>query len=251
MSATVSCQACQLAGIALQLQRKAVRNLNLRVLPPEGQVRLSVPLRLPLAVAEAFVARKRDWILHQQQRLRQQSQPPADLGDLGDTALLWHWGIAHQLQRSASSALPLGLPHACPPQSAEHSALPQLRLPTTWDLAQLQRWQAEQVRQALLPLLQPWQQRLQVQLRQFSIRTMRSRWGSCTPARASIRLNSALASYPPVCLEYVLVHELAHLLEPSHNARFCALLDQFLPDWRSCRAQLRQPRPLPRLTPPA
>ena len=86
-----------------------------------------------------------------------------------------------------------------------------------------------------LPL---WQERLGVQVKSCSIRNMHTRWGSCTPARGTIRISLGLQAYPDECLEYVLVHELTHLLEPSHNARFHALVESVMPDWRSRKALL-------------
>ena len=75
----------------------------------------------------------------------------------------------------------------------------------------------------------------------WQLRAMSSRWGSCTPARGSIRINVRLAAYPPACLEYVVAHELAHLIEPSHNARFHAVVAHAIPDEAQVRARLRQP----------
>lgn len=81
---------------------------------------------------------------------------------------------------------------------------------------------------------------MSVKVRAFSIRRMKTRWGSCTPKTGQIRINTELAKKPPECLEYLIVHEMTHLLEPTHNARFKALLDQFLPDWRRRKELLNQ-----------
>jgi hypothetical protein len=104
----------------------------------------------------------------------------------------------------------------------------------------VERWYREQMREALDPLLARWERRLGVRARQVRVRRMKTRWGSCTPSARSIRLSTELASHPPEQLEYILVHELVHLLEPSHNGRFHALMDRYLPDWRERRDALER-----------
>jgi predicted metal-dependent hydrolase len=94
------------------------------------------------------------------------------------------------------------------------------------------------VRERLPALLEKWQKPLGVQVNRVLVQRMKTKWGSCTPARATIRLNTDLAKKPTECLEYVLVHELMHLLEPTHNERFQSLMDQYLPNWRHQRAML-------------
>jgi hypothetical protein len=101
--------------------------------------------------------------------------------------------------------------------------------------AAAKRWVLDEAKR-LLPTLQA---NIGVKVQSLRVQTMQTRWGSCTPSKASIRLNSRLANYPPQCLEYVLVHELVHLLEASHNARFYALQSQFYPEWRAAKALLR------------
>jgi predicted metal-dependent hydrolase len=92
---------------------------------------------------------------------------------------------------------------------------------------------------ALPALVAQWSTVMQVTVKKTFVQKMKTRWGSCNYRAHHIRLNSDLASYPPHCLEYVVVHELVHLLEPSHNQRFYALMTQFYPDWPAVRAQLR------------
>lgn len=88
-------------------------------------------------------------------------------------------------------------------------------------------------------LLEKWEPVIGVRVRKLAYRNMKSRWGSCQPATGRVCINTRLALYPPRCLEYVVVHELVHMLEPSHNARFHALMDEFLPNWRESRKLLR------------
>ena len=107
--------------------------------------------------------------------------------------------------------------------------------------ALVEEWYRQQIREAVAPLdRQRWETRLGVKVERIFVQRMKTKWGSCNPATRSIRLNTDLAKKPPECLEYIVVHELMHLLEPTHNARFQALMDQHLPKWRSHRQTLNR-----------
>lgn len=106
------------------------------------------------------------------------------------------------------------------------------------DDAERQAWRAL-VESAVPVLLETWEPIIGVRVRKLAYRDMKSRWGSCQPATGRVCINTRLALYPPRCLEYVVVHELVHMLEPSHNARFHTLMTQYLPDWREIRRSLR------------
>jgi hypothetical protein len=99
-------------------------------------------------------------------------------------------------------------------------------------------WYRQLLKSALPPLIEAWEPRLSVHVNRFFVQQMKTRWGSCNPSAHTIRLNTELAKKPRECLEYVVVHEMVHLLEPTHNARFVAILDQVMPKWRHCRDTL-------------
>ena len=106
--------------------------------------------------------------------------------------------------------------------------------------ALVDEWYREQLKQAVPPLLARGQPRLGVRVERVFVQRMKTRWGSCNHKARTIRLNTELAKKPAACLEYIVVHELVHLLEPTHNARFVALMERFLPGWRFHRAQLNR-----------
>ena len=188
--------------ITIEVVRKKVKNLNLTVRPPHGEVRISAPRRASLAEIRDFARSKLEWIRKHRARIRQQaSRPRRDLPDLRGL----DQAGSHEERRAAIDA-----------------------------------WYRERVRAAVPPLLQLWEPRLGVKVAGVQVRRMKTRWGSCTPARRTIRLNSELAARPPELLEYILVHELVHLLEPSHNRRFYALMDRYLPDWRERKEALER-----------
>jgi hypothetical protein len=104
----------------------------------------------------------------------------------------------------------------------------------------LEAWYREQLRGAAKPLLAQWQQRLGVEVTRLFVQRMKTRWGSCNPTARTIRLSTDLAKKPRECLEYIVVYDLVHLSERTHNARFVALMDQFLPGWPHRRERLNQ-----------
>jgi predicted metal-dependent hydrolase len=135
----------------------------------------------------------------------------------------------------------------------EHDASPRIKLrparlvlsvrpgtPTAARAEFLAAWYREQLRERVAPLLDQWQAKLGVHVHHLYVQHMKTRWGSCNPKARSIRLNTELAKKPVECLEYILVHELLHLLEPTHNARFTDLLDRSLPAWSNRRELLNR-----------
>ena len=166
--------------------RKRIKNINLRVKPPDGRIEVSAPLRVDTSFVRAFVREKRDWILRQQKRI------------------------------------------AASPQGRAAAASPD----------EVAQWR--EVVQAFVPsLIAKWEPIMGVKAGKIAYRNMTSRWGSCQPSTGRICINVRLALYPPECLEYVVVHELCHLLERGHGPRFHALMDAFLPNWKAIRAKLR------------
>jgi hypothetical protein len=104
----------------------------------------------------------------------------------------------------------------------------------------VEAWYRSQVKNAVPELISKWEKKLGVKVKKFNVRRMRTRWGSCNPASKSILLNTDLAKKPRECLEYIVVHEMVHLLEPTHNARFVALMDRFMPNWKHRRRMLNE-----------
>jgi predicted metal-dependent hydrolase len=104
----------------------------------------------------------------------------------------------------------------------------------------MEEWYREQLGSNVAALIVKWESLLGVKVKRLFVQRMKTKWGSCTPTMNSIRINSDLAKKPPECLEYIVIHEMLHLLEPTHNAHFLALMDRFLPPWKQCRAALNR-----------
>ena len=104
----------------------------------------------------------------------------------------------------------------------------------------IEEWYREQLKLAVPPLIAKWEKLLKVKVNRFFVQRMKTKWGSCSHRIGNIRLNTDLAKKPRECLEYIVIHELVHLIEPTHNARFIALMDTFMPRWRVCRDVLNR-----------
>ena len=220
-------------GIRVDLVFKKIKNFNLRILSPDGTVRVSAPKRTPLKHIRAFVLSKLDWIKRHQASIADcYHQPP----------LRYLHGELHQVW-GKTSILYIAEEDRPPFVEVTHTRLILHERPgTKRDKRReiIERWRRDQVARAAEPLIAKWEPVMGVKVAKVSVRRMKTRWGSCSHARRTIRLNTSLSAKPPELLEYVVVHELVHLLEPSHNGRFTALMNQFLPDWRKLRKTLNQ-----------
>jgi len=221
----------QLDGMVVEVLYKRIKHLHLRVYPPDGQVRVSVPVRTPLSTVRAFVESKRDWIRLQQERLRLQPRMlPCAYVD-GEHHPVWGSRVRLQVWEQPSP----------PCVKLNEDRMVMCVRPGTDRMkrqAVMEAWYREQVGQAAPPLIARWEPVMGVKVERLFVRRMKTRWGSCNIRARSIRLNAELARRSPECLEYVVVHEMVHLLEPSHNSRFRDYMGHFMPQWRDIRARL-------------
>jgi predicted metal-dependent hydrolase len=225
----------QIAEIAIAVTLKDVKNVHLNVMPPDGAVRVSAPLQSSLDVLRAFLISKLGWIRREQQKFRDQPRQPTPL--LIDRESHWVWGNRLLLKVVEADGNPWV-------RLSPHELRLQVRPGS--DRAKraevLAAWYRAQVYDAVGKLLPEWEARLGVEVAKVHVRHMKTKWGSCNPAKRTIRLNTQLAKVPRRCLEYVVVHEMAHLIEPNHGPRFKGLLDTHLPMWRAVRDELNRSR---------
>jgi predicted metal-dependent hydrolase len=223
----------ELGDVAVDVVFKNIKNIHLSVHPPTGHVRISAPARMDLATIRVFAIAKLGWIRQQQKKLREQErETPREYLDRESHYI---WGKRYLLkvvEIDAPPAVDLG-----------HTTLRlQARLGTSPDQRQamLEEWYRGQIKQSVSPLIAQWEPVMGVKVARCYVQKMKTRWGSCNPIVQTIRLNTELAKKPPECLEYLVVHEMAHLLEPSHNHRFVTLMDRFMPHWRFHREELNR-----------
>ena len=222
-----------LGGIPVEVVRKDIKNVHLSVYPPTGAVRISAPLRMNLDTIRVFAISKLAWIRQQQKQIAaQERETPREFLERESHYV---WGRRYLLKLIENDA---------PPQTElKHRQLVlQIRPGTSQEKRQalLEDWYRTQLKTALPPLIAQWEPLMHVKVRRFFVRRMKTRWGSCNPKSGAIRLNTDLARKPRECLEYIVVHEMAHLLEPTHNSRFTSLMDLFIPAWRSQREALNR-----------
>lgn len=222
-----------LGEIAVDVVMKDIKNIHLSVYPPTGRVRISAPLRMNLDTIRVFAITKLSWIKRQQQKLREQErETPREYLDRESHYI---WGKRYLLKIEERDA--------APEVELKHNKMTlRIRPATRHEKKQeiLEAWYREQLKAALPPLIAKWEPLMGVKVGRYFVQKMRTKWGSCSPVAKSIRLNTDLAKKPTECLEYIVVHELAHLLEPTHNARFIALMDQFIPKWKFYKDQLNR-----------
>ncbi len=218
------------ATYTVLVTRKRVKNLNLRV-RADGSVVASVPPRVSDARIQEFLDGRAHWIAEHVERQRAARERAEDASSsVPETFPLW------------GAAVPTAELFGCTPRATAQEAAGETPAP---DRAVFDRLLADrhrrEVERALPAVVASLEGRMGVHAARWQVRSMKTRWGSCTPGTRAIRINARLAAYPPACLEFVVAHELCHLLEPSHNARFHALLDRFCPENRALAARLRRP----------
>ena len=222
-----------LGEITIDVLKKDIKNIHLSVNPPSGKVKISAPLRMSLDAIRLFAISKLGWIKAQQNKMR--SQPRETPREYLEKESHYVWGQRYLLRIVEAEVTPhVELTHSELVLTVRPGASEEKRQEV------VQIWYRKQLKIAAAPLIQKWEQILGVQATEFFVRKMKTRWGSCNPSSRCIRFNTDLAKKPPQCLEYIVVHELAHLLEPSHNHRFVALMDQHFPIWKHCKEQLNR-----------
>ena len=218
----------QLGEIAVEVVLKDIKNIHLSVYPPAGKVRISAPSRMTLDTVRVFAISKLGWIKQQQEKLRgQERETPREYLDRESHFV---WGKRYLLKVTECDATPS--------VELKHSRMfLRLRPATSSDKKQavVEAWYREQIRKAVPSLIAKWEPVMGVKVEKFFVQKMKTKWGSCNSASKSIRLNTDLAKKPPQCLEYIVVHEMVHLVVRHHNEQFSKLMDKCLPGWRLLR----------------
>ena len=225
----------QIEEVELEVARRAVKNLRISVYPPDGRVRVVVPLQAGEAFWRSAVQAKLNWIRQKQRLLAHgRTDSPLPRYCTGET----HYFLGHPYCLQVQA-------HKGPAQvCVRNERVLDFFIRESWADAQREKafldWYRAQLRVLVPVLLDKWQPVLGVSAREWGIKRMKTRWGTCNVTARRIWINLELAKKPFACLEYIVVHELVHLLERSHNARFWGLMDRFLPEWRKSKQLLNQ-----------
>lgn len=219
-------------GLPVQIVRKAIKNLHLGVYPPNGRVRVAAPLTVSDQAVRLAVVGKLGWIKRQQARFAGQSRQSEREMVSGES----HYFLGRRYRLRV-------VEHDGPGTVVlPNGATLEVRVRRGSDAGGrdrvLLRWYRERLRELAAPILAQWETALGVQLAEWGIKRMKTKWGSCNAHARRIWLNLELAKKQPQCLEYLIVHELVHLMERRHNDRFVSLMDESLPQWRLHRDEL-------------
>jgi len=224
----------KVSGLVVEVVRKTIKNLHLGVYPPNGRVRVAAPLAVSDDAVRLAVIGKLGWI--KRHKARFDAQPRQSRREMVNGESHYFQGRRYRL-RVVDGAGPAKL-------VLRANAIMELHVSPAATLEQrervLQRWHREQMKKKIPALLEKWQPVLGVQVADWGIKKMKTKWGSCNTRARRVWLNLELAKKPVKCLEYIIVHELAHLLEKHHNSRFLAFMDKFMPRWRLYREELNR-----------
>lgn len=218
-------------GIDVDVIYKDIKNLHIGVYPPLGRVRVAAPKRLDDDQVRLAVIQRLPWIKRQREKLK--AAPRQSEREMTTGENHYVWGIRKRLKIVER----LGRAHL----ETDGDRLV-LYVPPGTDAEKrriyLDQWYREQLRHAVPDLITTWENNLGVTVPKWSIRRMKTKWGSCNRETRHIWFNVELAKKHPDCLEYIVVHEMMHYFERNHGERFTTLMDQHLPDWRSRRDRL-------------
>ena len=219
------------SNISVEVIRKNIKNMHLAVLPPDGRVRVSAPTQLTDEAITMFVRTKLGWIKKQQEKFQQQPRQSERQYVSGET--LYVWGKQYFLQMGYSykgNALTLSGDKAILTVRKESS--PKQRG------SFVNEWYRSLLKQEVAKYLPKWEKTTGLYCSSWQSKYMTTKWGTCNPTSKKIWLNIQLAKKPIECLEYVILHELAHLKVHNHGPEFTAILDQYMPYWRDHRCRL-------------
>jgi len=223
----------ELGDISIKVTRKAIKHVHLSVHPPLGRVTLVAPKETRLEVARAYAISKLGWIRDQQAKLRGQARETPRKFVERETHYLW--GRRFLLTLRYEDAKPsVVLDHRRITLTVRPGASPAVKAEV------VHNWHKSLLHGVVPALIRKWEPKLGVKVNGYFLQRMKTKWGSCNHREGNIRLNTELVKKPKDLLEYVIVHEMAHLLEPTHSERFVSILDQNYPGWREARAELNE-----------
>lgn len=223
----------KLGDIAVDVVLKDIKNIHLSVHPPTGRVRISAPSRMRLDTIRVFAISKLAWIRQQQEKLRDQERET--VREYLDRESHYVWGRRYLLEVAENEGTPfVALKH----RRMILGVRPPMRRAARDEI--LAGWYRDLIRAEVPDLIAKWEALLGARVRQVFVQQMKTKWGSCNPRARTIRLNTELAKKPKDCLEYIVLHEMVHLLEPKHGDRFIALMDQYMPRWQFLRQKLNR-----------
>lgn len=226
-------QELQLGNITIDVEKKDIKNIHLSVYPPNGKVRIAAPEYMELDTIRVFAINKLEWIKKQQATFKNQvRETPREYIEKESHYFQGERYLLNVIEHDAKPKVLLN-----------HNTIELYVRPNTSTEKRksiLDEWYRAEMKKIIPPLLKKWENKIGVKANDFGIKQMRTKWGSCNIISKRIWLNLELAKKPSNCLEYILVHELVHLLERNHNDRFIRYMNEFMPKWRFHRDELNR-----------
>ncbi len=229
----------ELGDISIAVTRKNIKHVHLSVRPPNGHVTMAAPSSTRMEVARAYAISRLGWIREQQDRFKAQARETPRQFVGRESHFLW--GRRYLLSVVERDAKPcVSLDHRRITLTVRPGSSPAQRD------AVMHEWHKALLHDAVPALIRKWERKLHVNVSSYFLQRMKTKWGSCNYRAGNIRLNTELVKKPKDLLEYIIVHEMMHLLEPTHSERFVALMNRHYPAWREARAEINE---LPLATP--
>jgi len=219
-----------MADIPIEVEFRNVKTIRLTVYPPDGRVKVVAPSGTNREDIRKFAASKIDWINKQREKFLNHSKLTTSLKN---HSTIFVWGDSLELEiieRKGNSKIVLE------DGSVKMYVRPDYTKAKRQEI--LDKWYGKILKESALPVIEEWEKRIGVKVNKLFIRKMKTCWGSCNGARQTLRLNSELAKRKRECLEYVVVHEMIHIIEKSHNRKFYNLLNKYLPGWKDIRKKM-------------
>jgi predicted metal-dependent hydrolase len=224
----------ELGNIIIDVEQKNIKNIHLSVYPPLGKkIKISAPQRMDLDTIRVFAISKLSWIKKQQERFKNQDrEPPREYLTRESHYFKGKRYLLKVLEHEAKPKIIL--------KQNEIELYIRQNTPIKKRQQILDEWYRAELKKIVPTMIEKWEQKIGIKCHEFGIKKMRTKWGTCNITAKRIWLNLELAKKPTECLEYVMVHELVHLLERRHNNRFISLMDKFMPKWRFYKEELNR-----------
>lgn len=221
----------EISNIPVEVIRKNIKNLHLSVLPPDGKVRVSSPMNLSDESISIFVRTKLSWIKEQQEKFQTQPRQSERQYISGETLYVFgkQYFLKVEYSYKCNSLILSG-----------DTAVLTVRKESTVKQREnfVNEWYREMLKEKISAYLPKWQQTTGLICDSWQTKYMTTRWGTCNPTSKKLWFNLQLAKKPIECLEYVILHELAHLKVKNHNQEFIAILDEYMPNWKEIKQTL-------------
>jgi predicted metal-dependent hydrolase len=222
-------------NITIVVDRKDIKNIHLSVNPPDGNVKIASPFRVDDEAIRLFALSKLAWIKKQKNKFENQERQSAREFVLGESH--YFKGKRYLLNIITTETFK---PIRIKTSNKYLDLYVKKESTTEYKKNVIVEWYRKELKKEIPELLDKWQKKIGVEINGWQVRQMKNKWGSCDIENKTIRLNLEIVKKPIICLEYIIVHELVHLLERQHNDRFIELMNKYLPNWRLLRDELNR-----------